>query len=76
MLVCYVEIKKPRARKFSHVLTFTDENVLNVLNYVAKISFDTLMSNGNAFDFKATICGDNFRKTYILRGDGIEVIIS
>ena len=74
MLVCYVEIKKPRARKFNHVLTFTDENILNVLNYVAKISFDTLMSKGNVFDFKATICGDNFRKTYILRGDSIEVI--
>ena len=76
MLVCYVEIKKPRARKFNHVLTFTEENILNVLNYVAKISFDTLMTKGNAFDFKATICGDNFRKSYILKGDTIEVIIA
>lgn len=66
MYVCYLSIKKPRARKWEHVLTFTDKTIIDALNRVAKIDFDTVMTKGNNFDFLLSVC-DNHRVDYTFR---------
>lgn len=73
MYVCYLEIKKPRGRKWEHVFTFTDYSVTSALNRVELIDFETVMFRNNNFDYRLTVV-DNHRVEYIFKNGFVKEI--
>lgn len=73
MYVCYLEIKKPRGRKWEHVLTFTDNSVISSLNRVATIDLYTVMTKNNNFDYRLSVCSDH-RVDYIFKNGFVTVV--
>lgn len=74
MYVCYLQIKKPRGRKWEHVLTFTDNSITSALNRVATIDLDTVMTRNNNFDYRLSVCNDN-RVDYVFRNGIVMAVI-
>lgn len=74
MYVCYLQIKKPRGRKWEHVLTFTDNSVTSALNRVATIDLYTVMTKNNNFDYCLSVC-DNHRVDYVFNNGFIKAAV-